>query len=59
MNTHAGTVKGQLEGPTKEIEEMKHWLKTTGSPSSKIEKADFTDIQEIPKFSFNDFSIKK
>ncbi|KAL5273277.1 ACYP1 family protein [Megaselia abdita] len=59
MNTYGGTVKGQLEGPNKEMEEMKHWLRNTGSPSSKIDKAEFTDLQEISKFSFDDFSIKR
>lgn len=59
MNTYGGSVKGQLEGPSKEIEDMKHWLRNTGSPSSKIEKAEFSDLQEILKYSFNDFSIKK
>ncbi|XP_055638285.1 acylphosphatase-1-like [Toxorhynchites rutilus septentrionalis] len=59
MNTHAGTVKGQMEGEEKPMNEMKHWLKTKGSPSSHIDKAVFGEMKEISKCSFNDFSIKR
>uniref|UniRef100_A0A182RYC6 acylphosphatase n=1 Tax=Anopheles funestus TaxID=62324 RepID=A0A182RYC6_ANOFN len=39
MNTRDDTVKGQLEGEEKAMNEMKHWLQTKGSPSSRIDKA--------------------
>ncbi|XP_065075136.1 acylphosphatase-2 [Ochlerotatus camptorhynchus] len=57
-NTRDGTVKGQMEGEVKPMNEMKHWLQTKGSPTSRIDKAVFTEMKEITKFSFNDFSIK-
>ncbi|XP_055609859.1 acylphosphatase-2 [Uranotaenia lowii] len=59
MNTRDGTVKGQIEGDEKPVEEMKHWLKTKGSPTSRIDKAVFGPSKEITKYSFNDFAIKR
>merc|ERR1712142_1037586 len=41
MNTDHGTVKGNLQGSTSQVEEMKKWLTEVGSPKSKIKKCDF------------------
>lgn len=35
------------------------WLKTTGSPSSSIDKAEFKNQKDITKYEFEDFKIKK
>ncbi|XP_019558405.3 acylphosphatase-2 isoform X2 [Aedes albopictus] len=59
MNTRDGTVKGQMEGEAKPMNEMKHWLQTKGSPTSRIDKAVFSEMKEIAKYSFNDYSIKR
>uniref|UniRef100_A0A182JS65 Acylphosphatase n=1 Tax=Anopheles christyi TaxID=43041 RepID=A0A182JS65_9DIPT len=59
MNTLDGTVKGQLEGEEKPMNEMKHWLQTKGSPSSRIDKAVFTVPKEITSYSFKNFSIRR
>ncbi|EDV93500.1 GH18239 [Drosophila grimshawi] len=59
MNTRDDTVKGILEAPLAPLNEMKHWLQTTGSPSSRIDKAVFTETKEISNYNFNDFSIKR
>ncbi|EDV43534.2 uncharacterized protein Dana_GF18541 [Drosophila ananassae] len=59
MNTKEGTVKGQLEGPLPQLNEMKHWLQTKGSPKSVIEKAEFTPSQEIDSASFSRFEIRR
>ncbi|XP_044746667.1 acylphosphatase-1-like isoform X2 [Coccinella septempunctata] len=37
----------------------KVWLQKTGSPKSKIEKAEFSNEKQITSPSFNDFAIKK
>ncbi|XP_071447364.1 acylphosphatase-1-like [Hetaerina americana] len=58
MNTHKGTVQGHMEGPPKEIEEMKHWLRYTGSKMSKIDKAEFSNEKEIEKFTLSSFSVR-
>ena len=52
-----GTVTGELEGDTQNINNMKTWLQTTGSPSSRIEKAVFTNQRNIDKYSFDTFKI--
>ncbi|XP_063710135.1 acylphosphatase-2 [Culicoides brevitarsis] len=59
MNTRDGTVKGQMEGEQKPVEEMKHWLQTKGSPQSRIDKAVFSEMREIEKYSFDGFGIKR
>ncbi|XP_058818979.1 acylphosphatase-2 [Topomyia yanbarensis] len=59
MNTRDGTVKGQMEGEERNINEMKHWLQTKGSPSSRIDKAVFSEMREIHKYSFSDFGIRR
>ncbi|XP_033331489.1 acylphosphatase-1 [Megalopta genalis] len=59
MNTSQGTVVGRLEGEKAKIDEMKHWLRSTGSPQSAIDKAEFRNEREIDKLSFENFGIKK
>ncbi|CAD7092053.1 unnamed protein product [Hermetia illucens] len=59
MNTDAGTVKGQLEGPEDKVNEMKKWLEFTGSPSSRIDRAVFTPTTPVNKAKFTSFAIKR
>ncbi|XP_066482000.1 acylphosphatase-2 [Tiliqua scincoides] len=54
-NTRQGTVAGQLQGPEENVNEMKAWLTNVGSPSSHIERADFSNEKEIPKLDFTGF----
>ncbi|KAB7507942.1 Acylphosphatase-1 [Armadillidium nasatum] len=56
-NTDKGTVAGQLEGEEKQVQRMKDWLRTTGSPSSRIDKVEFKNEREIKDFSFDSFKI--
>lgn len=58
MNTPNGTVKGYIEGPLNEINLMKDWLRTTGSPSSSIAKAEFTREREKPEYYYKNFHIR-
>ncbi|XP_042908497.2 acylphosphatase-1 isoform X2 [Parasteatoda tepidariorum] len=58
MNTSSGTVLGTMQGPEEKIIEMKDWLKHTGSPHSKIEKAEFKNERHLSKEEFSDFFIK-
>ncbi|XP_037041457.1 acylphosphatase-2-like [Bradysia coprophila] len=57
MNTAAGTVKGQIQGSVRQIQEMQHWLQNVGSPSSKVERAVFTAPEKIDSPSFTSFKI--
>ncbi|KAG7199326.1 hypothetical protein KM043_018175 [Ampulex compressa] len=59
MNTERDTVVGRMEGEKNKVEEMKHWLRHTGSPQSAIDKAEFRNENEIDQTSFSNFVIKK
>ena len=60
MNTMNRTVKGELEGETSKISAMKTWLQTTGSPSSRIDKAVFSQERKVDEYSFPEgFQIKR
>lgn len=59
MNTPKGTVQGVVQGDEKAITDMKRWLKNTGSPSSKIDHAEFKNEKSINNFEFNDFKIRR
>ncbi|XP_017891909.1 acylphosphatase-1-like [Ceratina calcarata] len=59
MNTDDGTVVGHLEGEKDKVEEMKKWLRYTGSPQSAIDKAEFRNEKEISQPSFHGFEIRK
>lgn len=58
MNTDRGTVLGHLEGQAAKVEEMKRWLKYTGSPMSKIEKTEFRNEESIDDYSLNEFKVR-
>ena len=52
-------VKGQLEGESPKIDIMKKWLQTTGSPSSRIDKAVFSNEKDITEYSLGqNFEIR-
>ncbi|XP_076047767.1 acylphosphatase-1-like isoform X2 [Oratosquilla oratoria] len=57
-NTNRDTVQGQIEGPADAVVVMKDWLRNTGSPSSRITKAEFRNEKEIEAVSFSHFNIK-
>ncbi|XP_027700675.1 acylphosphatase-1 isoform X2 [Vombatus ursinus] len=59
QNTDQGTVQGQIQGPTVQVQIMQEWLKTKGSPKSRIDKAKFHNEKVIPKLEHKDFEIVK
>ncbi|KAH8352815.1 hypothetical protein KR084_006567 [Drosophila pseudotakahashii] len=58
MNSGRGTVKGYIEGRPKEMDVMKEWLRTTGSPLSNIEKVEFSYQRERDRYGYTNFHIK-
>ncbi|XP_063221147.1 acylphosphatase-2 [Bacillus rossius redtenbacheri] len=58
MNTEKNTVKGEIQGDPRKVQEMKHWLSKVGSPSSRIDKAEFKKEKEISDCTFSDFKIR-
>jgi len=59
MNTEKGTVVGQMQGPADKCKKLKEWLSKTGSPKSKIDKAEFKNEKEITKIDFQSFDVRK
>ncbi|MEE6474296.1 hypothetical protein FKM82_010339 [Ascaphus truei] len=57
-NTRQGTVVGQVQGPEDKVNSMKTWLSKVGSPSSRIDRINFTDEKEIPKLQYNGFGTR-
>ncbi|CAF2855063.1 unnamed protein product [Rotaria sp. Silwood2] len=58
-NTEINTVQGHMEGQKNNIDQMKIWLQTKGSPKSKITKAEFTNEKPITKLTGNTFDIRR
>ncbi|XP_020665586.1 acylphosphatase-2 [Pogona vitticeps] len=54
-NSSQGTVTGQVQGPEDKVNEMKAWLTSVGSPSSRIDRTNFSNEKEISKLDFTHF----
>lgn len=59
QNTRDDTVKGEIEGPEDKVNQMKQWLQNTGSPSSQITKAVFSQLKAIDTPVHNTFVIRR
>nr|XP_060614340.1 acylphosphatase-1 isoform X1 [Anolis sagrei ordinatus] len=59
QNTDQGTVKGQIQGPTLKVRQLQEWLQKTGSPKSRIDRAEFRSEKKITRLDHSDFSIVK
>ncbi|XP_075563952.1 acylphosphatase-2 [Pelecanus crispus] len=57
-NTSQGTVTGQVQGPEDKVNAMKSWLSRVGSPSSRIDRTNFSNEKEISKLDFSGFSTR-
>lgn len=57
-NTRQGTVIGQVQGPQEKVKQMKAWLSTVGSPSSRIDRAVFSNEKDISKLEIHGFGTR-
>ncbi|XP_040002464.1 acylphosphatase-2-like isoform X1 [Xiphias gladius] len=57
-NTRQGTVIGQIQGHLDKVNDMKFWLKSVGSPSSRIDRAIFSNQRDISKLEIHGFSTR-
>ena len=48
-----------MEGQKNNIDQMKNWLKKTGSPSSKITKTQFTNEKSVTKLTSDTFDVRR
>lgn len=58
-NTQVNTVIGHVEGLKPNVEQMKIWLQTIGSPKSKITKVEFKNQKTIPELTSKTFEIQR
>lgn len=59
MNTPRKTVVGYAEGSKPSIDSLKRWLRTTGSPKSRIDKAVFKPEKPLTCTASKEFVIKR
>ena len=61
MNTRSKTVVGEAVGSPAAVSSMKHWLRTTGSPASRISRAVFVDMDdaEARAAPYDSFTVSK
>ncbi|XP_073443750.1 acylphosphatase-1 [Dendrobates tinctorius] len=59
QNTEHGTVRGHLQGPVAKMREMQQWLQKTGSPKSRITRAQFHNEKKIQHLEHASFQIHK
>ncbi|XP_033031602.1 acylphosphatase-2 isoform X1 [Trachypithecus francoisi] len=69
-NTTKGTVTGQVQGPEDKVNSIivsyhsesllqrKSWLSKIGSPSSRIDRTNFSNEKTISKLEYSNFSIR-
>lgn len=57
QNMPSGTVKGEAEGPSGQVEKMLHWLRHVGSPQSRIDKLDVLEKKSITERKYSTFDI--
>mmetsp|Transcript_47092 Transcript_47092/g.120126 ORF Transcript_47092/g.120126 Transcript_47092/m.120126 type:complete len:101 (+) Transcript_47092:296-598(+) len=62
MNTEAGTVVGEAQGPAAQLAQLRSFLQRTGSPKSRIDRAEFREERaglSREELAFKDFVIRK
>lgn len=59
MNTDRGYLVGVLDGHEGEVNKMKQWLLTEGSPRSRIDTVIFRAERKKPSHMFKDFSVRR
>ncbi|XP_072598265.1 acylphosphatase-2 isoform X5 [Vulpes vulpes] len=66
-NTSKGTVTGQVQGPEEKVNSISRvfcgvgrmsWLSKVGSPSSRIDRTNFSNEKTISKLEYSNFSIR-
>lgn len=62
MNTEAGTVVGEAQGPEAKLVQLRTFLQRTGSPKSRIDRAEFREERgglSREQLTFKEFAIRK
>jgi acylphosphatase len=56
-NTEAKTVRGEVCGPARQVALYQEWLRTKGSPKSRVERVDFGDKKSVSESPFKAFDV--
>ncbi|GJP43895.1 hypothetical protein CLOM_g3293 [Closterium sp. NIES-68] len=58
-NTDMGTVEGEIQGQRENVQQMKGWLSTTGSPYSRIDQCVFkNEMDDLKELAFKSFHVR-
>jgi acylphosphatase len=57
-NSTSNTVVGEVQGDPEKLAEMENWLRTTGSPKSKIERLEVRDRKVFDALSYKGFEVR-
>ncbi|XP_026498582.2 acylphosphatase-2-like [Vanessa tameamea] len=58
-NTSRGTVEGQMQGPSYNLEKMSNCLVNPANPRVLIEKVEFKNDKHITEYTFSNFDIRR
>ncbi len=56
-NTEAKTVRGEVCGPARQVALYQEWLRTKGSPKSRVERVEFGDKISVSESPFKAFDV--
>lgn len=59
MNTDQDYLVGLLDGHESEVNKMKQWLLTEGSPRSRIDTVIFRGERKVPSHLFKEFTVRR
>ncbi|XP_056441617.1 acylphosphatase-2-like isoform X1 [Gadus macrocephalus] len=58
QNTRRGSVIGQIQGAAGKVDQMKDWLRNVGSPSSRIDRAVFSNERDLKEPELKGFKTR-
>ncbi len=56
-NTEAKTVRGEVCGPARQVALYQEWLRSKGSPKSRVERVEFGDKRSVSASPFKAFDV--
>ena len=59
-NMPDGSVRGEVQGPNARVREMNVWLRTKGSPASRVQRSHISNERDdLEAATFDGFEIRK
>lgn len=57
-NSKTGTILGKMQGPRAYVDQMTQWLTNVGSPDSKIDHCEFSNLEAVSRQQYKGFAIR-